>query len=111
MVLQSTSGTVQALRITVAEAMHALFLRPLEHSGNGVDTLVEHINGRAERETNEVVAGGREEVAPVGRVDVEEDSVNTNALLLEELLEERLKGGMRKLAQCIMTKNRNERYD
>lgn len=91
MVLQSTSSTVQALGIAVAEAVHALFLRPLEHSGNSVDTLVEHVDGRAEGETNEVVARGREEVAAVGGVDVEEDSGNTNALLFEELLEECLK--------------------
>ena len=38
------------------EAMHTLLLRPLEHSRDRVQTLVEHINRWAEGKTDKVVA-------------------------------------------------------
>lgn len=82
--LLETAATVEALLVTVAKGMHAFLLGALEHTGNGIDTQVEGIEGWAEGETDEVMAGRGEEVTTVGRVDVEEDTGDDDALLLEE---------------------------
>ena len=81
---------VDALFVVVPEAAHALLLRTLQHAGHRVDALVEVLEGRAERQTHEVVARRVEQVAAVRRVDVEEDAGDDDALLLQELLEEGL---------------------
>lgn len=90
MVLQRRAGAVEALLIGVPERVQALLLGALEDTGHSVDTHVETLERGAERETHKMVAWGREEVAAVGRVDVEEDARNDDALLLETLLEEGL---------------------
>jgi hypothetical protein len=72
------------------KGMHALLLRTLDHTRDGVDAQVEHVDRRAERESNKVVARRGEQVPAMGRVDVEEDARHANALFLEKLLKERL---------------------
>lgn len=96
MVLKRRAAAVHALLVAVAEGMEALLLGTLEHTRDRIDTLVEAFDGRPEGETDEVVAGGREQVAAVRGVDVEEDTGDDNALLLEELLEERLRNNQRR---------------
>lgn len=54
-------------------------------------TFVEILEGRPERDAHEVVARRVEQVTTVRRVNVEEDAGDDNRLLLQELLEERLR--------------------
>ena len=80
---------VQALPVTMPNALHTLPLRAVQHAVHRIESLVQIRHRRAEREPHEVVAGRVEEVAPVGRVHVEEDTGDDDRLLLEQLLEER----------------------
>ena len=91
MLLQRAPGAIQALLVAVSKVMHALLLGALQNTSHCVDALVEVLDRRAEREAHEVVARRREEVPAVRRVDVEEDAGDDDALLLEQLLEERLR--------------------
>lgn len=93
-VVRERRGPVQALLVIVAERVQALLLGALEHTRDGVETHVELLDRRAERQADKVVARRREEVAAVRRVDVEEDTGDDDTLLLEELLEERLCFGL-----------------
>ena len=54
-------------------------------------TLIEVLQGRSERKTHEVVAGGVEQVASMRRVDIKEDTRDNNSLIFEKFLEESLK--------------------
>lgn len=92
MVLQRGTGAVEALLVRVPERVQTLLLGALKDAGHSVDAHVETLERGAEREAHKVVAWGREEVAAVSRVDVEEDARNDDALLLETLLEEGLEG-------------------
>ena len=80
---------VDALLVPVAD-MGAMNLRLLEHAPDRVEPRVEVRERRAEREAHEVVARRVEEVPAVRGVDVEEDTGDDDALLLEQLLEEGL---------------------
>ena len=90
MAKRSTRSTVPALPVVVAKALHTLLLRALEHARHRVDTFVERLEVGAEGQADKVVARRAEEVAPVRGVDVEEDAGDDDALLLEQLFEERL---------------------
>lgn len=72
----------------------------LEYALNGVHAALERLHAGTEREADEVVARGSvirgdilthllEEVTPVRRVDVEEESWNADTFLLEEFFKER----------------------
>ena len=82
-------STINTLLITMSKVMETLILRLPKDTTHRVKTLVEVLQGWAEREADEVVAGRVEQVTAVGRVDVEEDAGDDDALLLEQLLEER----------------------
>ena len=81
---------VDALFVVMPKSAHTLLLRALQDAGHRVDALVEVLERRAEGQADEVMAGGAEEVAAMRGIDVEEDAGNNDALLLEQLLEERL---------------------
>ena len=83
---------LNALLVAVAERMTTLAARLLEHALDRIETLVEVLERRAEREAHEVVARRVEEVPAVRGVDVEEDAGDDDRLLLEQLLEERQPG-------------------
>ena len=83
---------LDALFVAVAERVAALAARLLEHALDRIETLVEVLERRAEREAHEVVARRVEEVPAVRGVDVEEDAGDDDRLLLEQLLEERQPG-------------------
>ena len=89
-VVEGSTGAVETLLVVVSEALHALLFRAFEDARHGVDALVEVLERRAEGQADEVMAGGAEEVAAMRGIDVEEDAGNNDALLLEQLLEERL---------------------
>lgn len=48
----------------------------------GTITSVEIIHGRSERKADEGVTGGVEEIATMGRIDVEKDARDDDSLLL-----------------------------
>ena len=63
--------------------MQTFLLGTLENARHSVDTHVEALKWRSERETDEVMARRREKVTAVCRVDVKEDTGNDNALFFE----------------------------
>lgn len=79
----------------MAERLHALLLRPLQNTRHRVQSLIEALQRRTKREPDKVVARRAEEVATVGRVDVEEYAGNDDTFLLEQFLEEGLDARMR----------------
>ena len=67
-----------------------ILLSPPQHSPDSIQTRIQILKRGTEREPDEMVAGGVEEVSTVRGVDVEEDSWNHDRSLLQELFEERL---------------------
>ena len=69
---------------------NSLLSSPPQQPPDGVQTLIQILERRTEREPDEVVAGGVEEVSTVRGVDVEEDSWDYDRSFLQELFEEGL---------------------
>ena len=93
----SSSNVVSSSTLTGALAavprsyvMRLVAPNPLQHPLDGVQPPVQISNWRAEREPDEVVARGVEQVSTVRGVDVEEDSGDHDRFFLKELFEEGL---------------------
>ena len=76
--------------IPFSKPFKAILPNPPQHPLDSVQTPVQVLEGRAERDPDEVVARRIEEVPAVRGVDVEEDSRDHDRLFLEELFEEGL---------------------
>jgi len=70
------------------EPFHALLPNLPQHPPDSVQTLIQILKRRTEREPDEVMARRVEQVPTVGRVDVEEDSGDHDRSLFQELFEE-----------------------
>jgi len=79
---------IEALLIPMPKPSNPILPNPPQRPPDGVQTLIQILERRTEREPDEVVAGGVEEVSTVGRVDVEEDSWDHDRSFLQELFEE-----------------------
>jgi len=75
---------------------NSIFPGPPQHPPDGVQTHIQILERGTEREPDEVVAGGVEEVSTVRGVDVEEDSWDHDRSFLQELFEECLLAVLRK---------------
>ena len=62
--------------------------RALDHPFNSVKTQLQSLHLRTIAEPHKVVAGAIEEVATLGRVEVEEDTRDDNGLFVEQGVEE-----------------------
>lgn len=90
--LERRRGAVDALLVVVSNGVETLLFGALQDPRHRVDAHIKGFDGWAEGEAHEVVAWRGEQVAAVRRVDVEEDAGDDDALFLEKLLEERLRG-------------------
>jgi len=79
---------VERLLVAVAELAHSLAVSSVEHTLDGIQSLIEVSQWRSEGDADKVVAGRREEITSVRGIDVKEDSGNDDSLFLEEFLEE-----------------------
>lgn len=73
---------------------HALTFRPPQDPINRIQTLVQVLHRRTEREAHELMTRRIEEVTSVLRIDVEEDTRNDDGLFFEKLFKECLFGNV-----------------
>ena len=81
---------INALLVSVSEPFNALLPSPLQQVIDSIQTHIQVLEGRPERDPDKVVAGRVEEISTVRGVDVEEDSWDHDRLFLEEFFEEGL---------------------
>jgi len=74
----------------VSKTFRPLLPSPLQQIIDSIQPHIQVLERRTEREPDEVVARGVEEVSTVRGVDVEEDSWDHDRLFLEEFFEEGL---------------------
>ena len=82
--------SIDALLIPMPKPFSPMLPSPPQQFLDSVQTHIQVLERRTEREPDKVMAGRVEEVSTVRGVDVEEDSWDHDRLFLEELFEEGL---------------------
>lgn len=87
----STGGIrlIQALLIPLPKRLHALLLSLLQHPLYRIQSPIQVLQRRPKAQPHIRMARRVEQIPPVRRVDIEEDTRNNNRLLLQQLLKER----------------------
>ena len=96
---------INALLVSVSEPFNALLPSPLQQVIDSIQTHIQVLEGRSERDPDKVVAGRVEEISAVRGVDVEEDSWDHDRLFLEEFFEE----GLEHKNPCGLVEDRREK--
>jgi len=85
--LRDPKLVINAFLVRVSKGFQTFFLGTLENASNGINTFIELVLRRSEREPYKVMTGRVEKIATVVGINVEENSWNDNCLLFQQLFE------------------------